>query len=521
MKILRFIAPAFAGLAFLAFGPTANAQFCLPVSPDFPIAGQGNTQNTGNDVSTHFGDPFEVMCWDDPGNQAFFGWDFGYGGLTGVQPITGNGIGPVEDPDIVVDPNGNGCIAIVYRVFDGANWRIYYEEHCYDVFNNVFNLVTGPTVIDNNFGFDCTSPNIDIQQAGSRMVVTWEEASRIWGRAGVLTGGMSANTMYVSSCTGDGAEPDVAVSVNQVAFTYIGNSGTNLWVQNTSLGNVFAGAPGPCTGVILRSLVWPGEQFFGPRVAMQAGSNVNEVVVHYTDGAHNFIYGYNSSTGYLETHINLVCPPISMVDYGNMRPAVAWYDADIIVVWDHDDGWNVNGPFYLGMEREVVANQLDFNGNVMNCSCVSVVNQTYNPGDGNQRTASVAGRYSGSYANMLYTWVNDGNNRIEYKRSFFTNVNLKKDVDEVAEATESMSVYPNPFSDAATINVTLAEGETAQALQVIDITGKVVGAFNVNGLTEGNYNFQLQDAISNIPAGIYMVRFTTDQSSKTLKVTKQ
>ena len=522
MKSIRRFLPAAVGALFMTFGfQSAQAQFCLPATGETPLAGQTIAQNTGNDISNASGDPFEVMCWDDPANQASFGWDYGFGAQTGTQALLGNFLGPVEDPDIVLDPTGDAIISVVYRVNTGGLWRIYYEEHRYDIGTNSWVVVTPPTNVDNGFGTDCSNPNIDMQYHLKRTVITWEEANRIWGRAGVLAGGFSASSLYVSSCTGtDGEQPDVAISENDIIYTFIGDNGTRLWAWPSTYAATFAGGAAACTGVLLRSTVWPGEEFFGPRVAMIAGGPFGEVVVHYTDGAHNFIYGYNSQTGYTETQINLVCPPISMVDYGNMHPAVSWSDDEIIVVWDHDDGWNGTGPVHLGGEREVVANQLDQFGNVINCFCVSVVNTTFNPGDGTQRNPSVAGRYNWIYQDMHYFWVNDGWGSVDYKRSNYANINLKEDVAEVQAVEADVTVFPNPFNENATISVVLEEGETAQTLQVLDMTGKIVGAYNVNGMTEGTYNFQLSEISNSLTSGVYLVRFVSDRSSKTIKVSR-
>lgn len=83
----------------------------------------------------------------------------------------------------------------------------------------------------------------------------------------------------------------------------------------------------------------------------------------------------------------------------------------------------------------------------------------------------------------------------------------------VANAASGISAYPNPASDVLKVEVGGTIGKDA-VLQLTDVTGKVVVLEAVNSNTT-SLN------ISELPAGIYLLKYRDDSRTETVKVTKQ
>jgi Secretion system C-terminal sorting domain len=80
-------------------------------------------------------------------------------------------------------------------------------------------------------------------------------------------------------------------------------------------------------------------------------------------------------------------------------------------------------------------------------------------------------------------------------------------------ATNVLSVYPNPVSEVLTIqNLTIATG----VIDVLDVQGKIVKSIQVSGIT-GNYSLDMNA----LESGIYVVRISTEESVQEVRVVKQ
>jgi hypothetical protein len=76
----------------------------------------------------------------------------------------------------------------------------------------------------------------------------------------------------------------------------------------------------------------------------------------------------------------------------------------------------------------------------------------------------------------------------------------------------NLSVYPNPASSVVNISNTL--NAVVNTVEIADLNGRVVKTLNVN-------NTEAQISISDLAAGVYMLKVSTDQGTATKKIVKQ
>lgn len=92
----------------------------------------------------------------------------------------------------------------------------------------------------------------------------------------------------------------------------------------------------------------------------------------------------------------------------------------------------------------------------------------------------------------------------------------QEEIDSVEERTESRSsdtpcsIWPNPFTDLLTI-----QGPTPANVQLLDINSKLIYQYSMN-TTETNITIPTAD----LAKGVYLVRYETADSVKTIKVVK-
>ena len=80
----------------------------------------------------------------------------------------------------------------------------------------------------------------------------------------------------------------------------------------------------------------------------------------------------------------------------------------------------------------------------------------------------------------------------------------------------SMSLFPNPASDAISLDINLENTGLANIL-IGDMTGKIMNVKEYENLANGTYNFD----VSKYPNGVYMARLVTADGSRTIKFTVQ
>jgi hypothetical protein len=102
---------------------------------------------------------------------------------------------------------------------------------------------------------------------------------------------------------------------------------------------------------------------------------------------------------------------------------------------------------------------------------------------------------------------------------FVDNINIQHSLSTVGMTenvlNNTLNVYPNPFSNIATISFTNAENQNV-TITVFDSYGKQITQINKGELAMGEYTEQFDG--SNLPAGIYFVNITAGNSSVTKKV---
>ena len=92
---------------------------------------------------------------------------------------------------------------------------------------------------------------------------------------------------------------------------------------------------------------------------------------------------------------------------------------------------------------------------------------------------------------------------------------LSNDAELILNRFELMPAFPNPFNPNTTIQYNVKNSESI-SLQVIDISGRVVETLLEDIIEPGNHEITW-DA-RNQPSGIYFVKLTSGERSKTQKI---
>jgi hypothetical protein len=87
-------------------------------------------------------------------------------------------------------------------------------------------------------------------------------------------------------------------------------------------------------------------------------------------------------------------------------------------------------------------------------------------------------------------------------------------VRQARRAELDMTVYPNPVSDVARVQYSLATPESV-VFNVYDLQGRVVATYNRGNQGVGSYEFE--QPVSGLKQGVYMIRMQTGSTSKTQK----
>ncbi|MDZ4666937.1 MAG: Omp28-related outer membrane protein [bacterium] len=88
-------------------------------------------------------------------------------------------------------------------------------------------------------------------------------------------------------------------------------------------------------------------------------------------------------------------------------------------------------------------------------------------------------------------------------------------VNEVNSAFKSMSVYPNPVSNFANVDFTLAEPNNI-SVTVLNLLGQTVISNEMNNLRAGDHNFPLD--VTNLQSGVYFVKISDGTNSMVKKI---
>jgi hypothetical protein len=109
-------------IGLLINGYSVKSQTFIPATTqDEVIGGVVNTINTGNDFAffDYINTYFSISVWD--GKNPLIGWDKGNGPETPLS-FAGSAIGTIEDPDVVLYPNGTKLYAFFIYIIKGDVW---------------------------------------------------------------------------------------------------------------------------------------------------------------------------------------------------------------------------------------------------------------------------------------------------------------------------------------------------------------------------------------------------------------
>ncbi|MDR1458594.1 MAG: T9SS type A sorting domain-containing protein [Bacteroidales bacterium] len=85
----------------------------------------------------------------------------------------------------------------------------------------------------------------------------------------------------------------------------------------------------------------------------------------------------------------------------------------------------------------------------------------------------------------------------------------------------TLKAYPNPFHSELTLTYTLTEEETGTIdFNITDITGKTLVSFSQTHAKAGYYTLSLQDKMTVLSSGIYMISMTSSTGKQMIKVVK-
>jgi hypothetical protein len=263
------------------------------------------------------------------------------GTLSSVQTLSDpNQI--AETPQVAVDPQGDAIV--VWRLFDGTNWRIQARRRA-------SSGTLGPVQTLSKVGEDAERPQVAVDPNGNAVVV-WERSDGTNERIQARRRSTSGTLGPVQTLSGSGESafsPDVAMDMKGNALVgWQRSDGTDYRVQIRR--RSAAGTLGP-----VQTLSDAGEGAEPPQLAVVAGGNA-VVVWGRSDGLSNRIQvrgrsasGTLSAVRTLSDAGQTAEAPQVAVDIGG----------NAVAVWARSDGVNsrIQSAFLLGVQTLSVAGQ--------------------------------------------------------------------------------------------------------------------------------------------------------------------
>ena len=103
-------------------------------------------------------------------------------------------------------------------------------------------------------------------------------------------------------------------------------------------------------------------------------------------------------------------------------------------------------------------------------------------------------------------------------------VPIMTDIKEVFSGQDQVVVYPNPFVEKLSIEITCSEPAEVKGLSIVDVTGSVVYEFSANEFRKGK-NMIFWNGMSasgeRVKAGVYLLVYKTAGYSKTIKILRK
>jgi hypothetical protein len=126
----------------------------------------------------------------------------------------------------------------------------------------------------------------------------------------------------------------------------------------------------------------------------------------------------------------------------------------------------------------------------------------------------------GNYWITIVQGAPSGDNSIVKVKGFYTPVVMVEEIPGVLQITSSkLTLYPSIFTNGINIKLQVLKGRQA-ALRVYDAAGRIVKHFDVSCHVSSHQTLAWQgcdDQGRRVPAGVYFVRFETDDYQKTEK----
>lgn len=149
--------------------------------------------------------------------------------------------------------------------------------------------------------------------------------------------------------------------------------------------------------------------------------------------------------------------------------------------------------------------------------------------DGYDTAATLIGKYTGTISQGSITssteavtlrFISDGaTTNSGWELAYSCNPNIVTDLSTIhKDSVMQFSVFPNPISSNAHINVAVIENQTNVSIQVFDYTKRLVTTIYKGELTEGSHDFLLSKEKIGKAEGFYFIKYFSDQLSRLYKV---
>jgi len=97
-------------------------------------------------------------------------------------------------------------------------------------------------------------------------------------------------------------------------------------------------------------------------------------------------------------------------------------------------------------------------------------------------------------------------------------------ISEAITDQDPIIVYPNPFIEKLSIEITCSNPEEVSSLSIVDVTGSLIHEFSANEFRKGKNLISWNGISSNgvrVKAGVYLLVFKTAGYSKTIKILRK
>jgi Ca-activated chloride channel family protein len=98
------------------------------------------------------------------------------------------------------------------------------------------------------------------------------------------------------------------------------------------------------------------------------------------------------------------------------------------------------------------------------------------------------------------------------------------DIQDVVAEKDSISIYPNPFTDNLTIDLICSDPGEVKELSIYNITGAVIYQFNISDLVAGKNTITWNGTTASgdeVKPGMYILVFRTTDTIKTMKIARR